>query len=86
MSRILYARLRRAGQGAGVKTIDHMVAMSDGALVLAVICPYVPVGTGAAESASRLQIRAASAAQIAARPVTVAAGVQAVVSADLSAQ
>ena len=30
---------RACGQGAGAKTIDHIVALSDGALVEALMCP-----------------------------------------------
>jgi len=67
-------------------TIDHIVALSEAAFVVAVMCPYVPAGTGAAESAHALQMRPPSRVQPVARVVTEASGVQAVVVADLSAQ
>ena len=70
----------------GRSTNDHMVAMSEAALVVASMLPYAPGRRPVAESASALQIRPPSAPQAVRRVVTTADGVQAVVVLDLSAQ
>ena len=63
-----------------------MVAMSDGALVDAVTLPYGAPGSGSPVSARALQMRPPSAPHASCRLLTLAAGVQAVVVPDLSAQ